>query len=194
MSSSRHSQPRAPLLLVGSAMAVSFFVGGILLSLHTPTRFSVNSPWLKASYSPQRSVVHFAADDCPCSRRLLNYLEARGLKDGYGESVIYFGPANAQLERLERIGFQVESGATAEASGVLAAPWVVIRDSQGHVDYSGGYEHEPYWENRILFELEAGRVVASRPTTGCYTSAKLREASLAYRFKSWIERSGPYDR
>lgn len=182
-SPSRH--PRLPVFLSILSVGSCFLFGSLLVGFHTPVSLAVDSAWLEQPIEPQRTIIHFATEQCQCSRQLLTYLLNRGPQSGRLEQVVFFGPPAEILDRLAAQGFRVRREINPEDSGVIAAPWLLIRDARGRVEYSGGYEHAPYWDRRIVEMLAAGQTVASRGTTGCFTKRIKRAPSSWLSLFSW---------
>lgn len=173
-------------LLSALGVAVTCATGALLVAFHAPLETNVDSKWVEGEKLAGQSIYHFAADECRCSERLLAYLAARKPKDGASEVVVYIGKRQAIHRQLESAGYELRFEETPEATGVAAAPWLLVRDSGGRIVYSGGYEPAPYWESRILFHVEHRVRQAALPTLGCATSKQMRAENIAFRLKEWL--------
>jgi hypothetical protein len=171
-------------ILTASTLIFTLIAGAFLVASHAPLTNSLREDWLQNAEG--RELIHFASDRCQCSERLVAYLLTRGAQPGLQETLVWFGPPLAQEDSLRAAGYKVRYESSPEASGILAAPWLVIRSSQGQVIYSGGYEPAPRWEKRILYNVEHRFRQASLPTTGCATSRQIRTASAALRWKELV--------
>jgi hypothetical protein len=177
-------------LLSALGVALTCATGALLVAFHAPLQTSVHAKWLDGEKDGEKpasqSIYHFAADECRCSERLLAYLAARNPKDGANEVVVYIGKRKPIHKDLEAAGYELRFEESPEATGVAAAPWLLVRDSGGRIAYSGGYEPAPYWESRILFNVEHRVRQAALPTLGCATSRQMRAENIAFRLKEWI--------
>ncbi len=108
------------------------------------------------------------------------HLLAQQPRESAHEIVVQIGERKPIHAELESAGYEVRFEATPAASGVETAPWLLVRESDGNVSYSGGYEPAPYWESRILFQVEHRILRAALPSTGCATSSKLRVENIAH--------------
>ena len=162
--------------------------GGLLVAFHAPLRNEVKAEWFEGEEDTTQSIYHFASDDCRCSERLLGYLSARIPKPSAREVIVYIGKRKPIHDLLQSRGYEIRLEDSPAASGVEAAPWLVVRDAAGRVTYSGGYEPAPYWEARILFNVEHRTLLASVPSTGCVTSKALRAETFAYQLKELLPR------
>lgn len=175
-----------PVLLLALSIAVSCLGGALLVAFHAPLRNEVRSSWLNSQPAERRTIFHFATEKCRCSDQLISHLLARPLAEGSHEVLVYVGAVRPALDALRAKGYEVRLESSIEQTGVLAAPWLLVRGAGGRVIYSGGYEAAPYWEARILYNTEHRMLQASLPTTGCSTSKSLRRQSFALWLKEWI--------
>ncbi len=171
-----------------AGVLITCLTGGLLVAFHAPLSNEVKAGWFEGERLATQSIYHFASDDCRCSERLLGYLSDRSPKPSAIEVIVYIGKRKPVHAVLEARGYEVRFEDSPAASGVEAAPWLLVRDSGGRITYSGGYEPAPYWEARILFNVEHRTLQASLPTTGCATSRALRAETLAYRLKDLLPR------
>ena len=145
--------------------------GVLILCFAGGVHFAPNElPRLVRGSAEGQTIYHFAAADCRCSERLLEHLLDRTPREDAHEIVVYFGERKPIHDELELSGYELRFEASPAASGVAAAPWLLIRDSAGKVSYSGGYEPAPYWEARILFQVEYRVLRAALPAMGCVAS------------------------
>lgn len=176
---------RTEAILTTLGLLITLASGALLVSFHAPLQSALKETWL-AALTPRRTVYHFVAEDCRCSGRLMDYLLSRGPADGFDEVIVFIGQPQPVHQSLIESGFTVRLEASPAKSGILAAPWLVVREPGGQVTYSGGYEPAPRWEQRILFNVQHRLRQASLPSTGCTTSRDLRAESLALRLKGWF--------
>jgi len=174
--------------LSAAGVLITCLTGGLLVAFHAPLRIEVKAGWFEGEKLATQSIYHFASDDCRCSERLLSYLSGRTPKPSASEVIVYIGKRKPVHAVLEAHGYEIRFEDSPASSGVQAAPWLLVRDSGGRIAYSGGYEPAPYWEARILFNVEHRTLQASLPTTGCATSSALRAETLAYRLKDLLPR------
>lgn len=174
------------ILVCCLGVMVSCLSGALLVAFHAPLRSEVDRRWLLKEPLRGPTIYHFATADCRCSDRLLNHLIERRPKSEFHEVLVYIGPAKPVHTLLEALGYEVRFETSTEASGVQAAPWLLVRDSGGRVSYSGGYERSPYWESRILFNVEHRLRQASLGTAGCATSKSMRAENIALRLKELL--------
>jgi hypothetical protein len=174
--------------LTAIGIVIPCLTGGLLVAFHAPLRNEVKADWFEGDKVAIQSIYHFASDDCRCSERLLGHLAGRAPRPSAKEVVVYIGKRKPIHELLQSRGYEVRMEDSPAASGVEAAPWLLVRDAAGGISYSGGYEPAPYWEARILFNVEHRTLKASLPTTGCVTSKALRAGTLAYQLKDLLPR------
>ena len=156
--------------IASAGILLSCFAGGALVALHAPLRSEVKTSWLDRRNANRQTIYHFVAADCRCSERLMLHLLDRKPREDAQETIVYFGGRRPIHQDLEAAGYELRFETSPAASGIEAAPWLLVRDSGGNVSYSGGYERAPYWESRILFQVEHRILRASLPATGCATS------------------------
>ncbi len=148
----------------------------------------VRADWFTVQPRAQQQIHHFAAADCRCSELLLNHLLDREPRAGAEEVVVYFGHDNPLLASVKARGYGVRLESALAASGVEAAPWLLVRNAAGRVDYSGGYEPAPFWEARILGDIDNYTLQAARATVGCATSLALRASNPPLGLKELLSR------
>ncbi len=174
-------------VLVALGLLVSGLGGAMLMAFHAPLYNHVRDSWLAEEPVAGRTVYHFLTEDCRCSERLIEHLASRHPRTGQHEVVVWMGKKQHRLNELASLGYEVRSESDVEQSGVLAAPWLLVREANGRVVYSGGYEPAPHWESRILFHIDHRTRQASLPTTGCATSRAMRAESLLLRLKDYLK-------
>lgn len=173
-------------VLSALGVAVTCATGALLVAFHAPLQTTVHAKWLEGERLSSPVIYHFAADDCRCSERLLAHLLARRPKAEASEVIVFIGQRKPIHRDLESAGYELRFETSPESTGVAAAPWLLVRDAGGRIAYSGGYEPAPYWESRILFNVEHRVRQAMLPTLGCATSKQLRAENLALRLKELI--------
>ena len=174
------------VLLCVLGVVLTCITGAFLVAFHAPLRSEVKSSWLESEMLSRESIYHFAAAECRCSDRLLNYLLTRSPKPEATEVIVYIGKPKPIHKLLQSIGYELRFEDSPASSGVQAAPWLLVRDPGGRISYSGGYEPAPYWEARILFNVQHRTRQASLSTTGCATSQALRAENAAFRLKELL--------
>jgi hypothetical protein len=171
-------------ILTVATLLFTLFAGAFLVASHAPLSSTFREDWLQSAAG--RELIHFGSDHCQCSQRLVSYLLTRGAQPGLRETLVWFGPPLPEEDALHAAGYNVRYESSPEASGIVAAPWLIVRSQQGQVVYSGGYEPAPRWEKRILYNVEHRFRQASLSTTGCATSRQIRAASTALRWKELV--------
>lgn len=174
-------------VLVALGLLVSGLGGALLMAFHAPLYSHVRGSWLAATPVAGRTIYHFVTEDCRCSERLLEHLSSRAARRDQHETVVWMGKRHNLLNDLVALGYDVKTEKDVEQTGVLAAPWLLVRESNGAVAYSGGYEPAPHWESRILFHVDHRMRQAALPTTGCATSRAMRAESLILRLKDYFK-------
>ncbi len=169
-------------------IVIPCLTGGLLVAFHAPLQNEVKAEWFEGQKTSIQSIYHFASDECRCSDRLLSYLSGRVPKSSAKEIVVYIGKRKPVHDLLESLGYEIRLEDSPASSGVEAAPWLLVRDASGRITYSGGYEPAPYWETRILFNVEHRTFQALLPSTGCVTSKALKAETLAYQLKDLLPR------
>jgi hypothetical protein len=124
--------------------------------------------------------LHVMAEQCNCSRRVLEHLIERGGDPSLSEKVVLIGSDEELRRRLTARGFGFET-LTAEQLhdryGVDGAPLLLVIDPQGRVAYSGGYSTRAGGEPRdseILAALQGGGRPEALPLFGCAVSRELQ--------------------
>ena len=129
-------------------------------------------------------IVHVLAEECPCSRSVLEYLEVRGAQEGIVEEVILLDGRAATVSRLRALDFEVS---TAEAEsfctnfGSEGVPFFQVVNGFESPSYSGAYfdsahrGRSGFLDLSIYSLVKGGGEVTNRPVFGCATSERLRE-------------------
>lgn len=126
-------------------------------------------------------VSHFLYADCPCSRKVLDYVVHREPLANVNERIVLIGhPQPTELEAAQA-KFSVElisPEALLAQYGVESAPLLVVTDRDGTIKYAGGYTHRKqgldYQDQSIVRQLVAGSQVDSLPLYGCAVSQRLK--------------------
>ncbi|MDQ8182689.1 hypothetical protein QEH57_18610 [Pelagicoccus sp. SDUM812005] len=129
------------------------------------------------------SLVHVVAEDCACSRSVMDYLVERGVSSDYSEEVILVGGGETFASRLEAAGFsvsEVEAEQLCSVSGAEGVPFFQVARGAEEPSYSGAYFASAFRGGNGFLDLStadrlaAGGLVLSRPVYGCPTSERLK--------------------
>jgi hypothetical protein len=125
-------------------------------------------------------IRHGLSAMCPCSQRVMKWLERRGAVAGVDEQVLILDGDEATAAPLRERGYQVSlvDDAGMAAAGIHAAPSLVIFRPDGEVAYAGAYAPRPQMDPIDLVLLDRarkGEIVASMPLLGCAMSRSLQE-------------------
>jgi hypothetical protein len=129
----------------------------------------------------QASMDHALAAECPCSGRVLDYLEKRGATPGATERVLLVGADAPRAERLRARGFEVreiDEHALLDTYGIPAAPALVVRHADGTVAYQGAYAPRPQMDPidlELLAVAQAGGTRDPMAILGCAVSRSLQD-------------------
>ncbi len=128
-------------------------------------------------------LVHVLAEDCPCSRSVLEYLVERGSSGALVEEVILLDASEQASARLRAAGFSVSSVEGEElcsAFGSEGVPFFQVVKGEGDPEYSGAYFDTAFRANSGFRDLstaerlQSGGFVFNRPVYGCATSDRLK--------------------
>jgi hypothetical protein len=183
----RFSLLAARVALTTWALAFSG-VGGWALSRHLPALPlpDSGSPALTATVAglvppgPDAAAVHVIYGECPCSRRVLDAVLARGELAGVDEAVVLVGADPAAEARVRARGWPVRVVAPERLVadiGVEAAPLLIVADAAREVLTVSGYTASKQSQVRdaeIIREALAGHA-APLPLFGCAVSGRLRQ-------------------
>ncbi|MBC2606760.1 hypothetical protein [Pelagicoccus albus] len=128
-------------------------------------------------------LVHVLAEECPCSRSVLDYLLERGANSGVREEVILLDATDESVEKLRELGFLVS---TADSEGFCSrfgsegVPFFQVVEGGAKPSYSGAYFDNAFratggfLDLKTLSRLQGGGIVVNRPVYGCATSDRLK--------------------
>ncbi|MEO9142000.1 MAG: hypothetical protein ABI332_06995 [Polyangiaceae bacterium] len=177
---------------VGRSVLAAWFVGMVvvgagllakhLVALPTPRAVDV-APAMNAlrteSEKGQWLAVHVLSADCRCSRRVAEHLAQSERPNDWKEVVLWVGDGPIDVH-LDPAYFDVRHVSVADlvASGIEAAPSLILVDPSGAVRYSGGYTDRKQGaliaDLKLLSEVHAGETVAALPLFGCAVSERLQ--------------------
>ncbi len=127
-------------------------------------------------------VSHFLYVDCPCSRRVLDYLAERSPLATASERIVFICDDDQKALPSTEIGFSVDVVTSRQCLakyGVESAPLMVVTDKDGRIQYSGGYTNRKqgldYQDRAIVQRLMLGEKVDSLPVFGCAVSQRLKQ-------------------
>lgn len=129
------------------------------------------------------SVVHVLAEDCPCSRSVMDYLLERGRSKEFSEEVILVDGSEERANLLREVGFvvsSVESGQLCEDFGSEGVPFFQVVEGSSKPAYSGAYFGSAFRGTNGFLDLstasrlKGGGFVFNRPVYGCATSDRLK--------------------
>ncbi|MCU0698767.1 MAG: hypothetical protein MUC96_19875 [Myxococcaceae bacterium] len=162
--------------LVWTWVLAALALGALLTLLHeaplpppNPTAGAPASEW---------TLTHGLALRCPCSRRIVDHLLARGATADAAEEVLLVDAADGTVRALEARGFRVRAvdADTLPRLGFEAVPGLVIRSPDGRVAYAGAHAPKRSGPVDDLSLLQRAREGAStRPfaVLGCAISQAL---------------------
>jgi hypothetical protein len=137
-------------------------------------------------------LTHALAVECPCSGRILAYLEERGAVPGVAEEVLLVGGDPALVERLRARGFAVSVLDEAELAqrGIVGVPSLVVWRPDGTAAYRGAYAPRPQMDPidlDLLAEVREGTAPEPMPIFGCAVSRglQLRLDPLRIKYSLW---------
>ena len=180
-----------PLWVVTLTLVCSSLMVGHWISLPTP---AVGSQLERGTHYAHESkadwtledgrlrVSHFLFADCPCSRKVLDYLVHRPPLAAVDERIVLIALPNQPLVEVATGSFAVEleSPETLMAKyGVESAPLMIVDDAQGIIRYAGGYTSRKqgldYQDQTIVRQLLSGAEVDPLPLYGCAVSQRLKQ-------------------
>ncbi|MBD5778922.1 hypothetical protein IEN85_05415 [Pelagicoccus sp. NFK12] len=147
---------------------------------------------VSSSGEEQWTIVHVLAEDCACSRSVIDYLVDRGPSEAFAEEVTLVGGGSEAAERLRRQGYLV---ATVEGEQLCAdfgsegVPFFQVVKGGSEPSYSGAYfdgafrGDAGFQDLRTASRLAAGGFVLSRPVYGCPTSERLKSVLDPFGWK-----------
>ncbi|MDQ8187012.1 hypothetical protein [Pelagicoccus sp. SDUM812002] len=129
------------------------------------------------------ALVHVLAEDCACSRSVLEYLLERGSSSDYAEEVILVDGSEYLANRLTTAGFtvsKVEAEQLCSDFGSEGVPFFQVVEGGKEPAYSGAYFNSAFRGTNGFLDLStaerlsSGGFVLSRPVYGCATSERLK--------------------
>lgn len=162
-----------PTPAVGSTLERAAFQGQSRIDARsTLVRLPAEDRWL---------VSHFLYADCPCSRKVLDYIVHRQPLAGVHERIVLIGHPPLEELQAAQAKFSVElisPEALLAQYGVESAPLLVVADRNGTIKYAGGYTRRKqgldYQDQSIVRQLMAGGQVDPLPLYGCAVSQRLK--------------------
>jgi hypothetical protein len=123
-------------------------------------------------------MTHGLAMRCPCSRRIVEHLLARGAGGDVAETVLLVDAAPGTVSALEARGFLVRAvdADTLPRLGFEAVPGLVIRAPDGTVAYAGAHSPKrtgPVDDLALLAHVREGAGVRPFALLGCAISQAL---------------------
>lgn len=137
-------------------------------------------------------IVHVLAEECPCSRSVVEYLLERGSKGEMVEEVVLLGGSDSSLEKLRAAGFEVravDSEDFCQSVGSEGVPFFQVVRGNAAPAYSGAYFDSAFratsgfLDLKTFSRIEAGGFVVNRPVYGCATSERLQSILDPFGFK-----------
>lgn len=134
-------------------------------------------------------LVHALSASCPCSQRVLGYLERRGASPEVTETILLVDGDPQQAAALRARGFEVillDEASLARDHGIVAAPSLVVFRPDGTSAYRGAYAPRPQMEPidlELLARARAGADLEAMPILGCAVSRGLRDRLDPLRLK-----------
>jgi hypothetical protein len=164
-------------LALGAWLAAVLALGGALMVLHAPLPLPAA---LRVAPSGRHLLVHALSLHCPCSRRILDYLIARGSRRDADERVLLVDGDDATATRLRARGFAVEQDdaqTLSQRHDIEAVPLLVIVRPDGTVAYRGGHTPRPQMapvDLTLLDEVRHGAVPRPLAVFGCAVARDLQ--------------------
>ncbi|MBK1878289.1 hypothetical protein [Pelagicoccus mobilis] len=128
-------------------------------------------------------LVHVLAEDCPCSKSVIEYLVQRNAQQTLVEEVVLLDGSDALVDRLRMSGFSVtvlEAEDLCESLGSEGVPFFQVIEGGRSPRYSGAYFDSAHRATNGFLDLKTysrikdGGFVLNRPVFGCATSERLR--------------------
>lgn len=178
------------VLLVWGWLVIAVGLGGLLTLLHEgPLPLPEATP---GGPTPTWTMTHALALRCPCSRRVVDHLLARGASPQAVERVLLVDPTPEVESALTKAGFAVEDveAQSLAGRGFVAVPGLVIRSPAGDVAYAGAHAPKrsgPIDDVSLLTAARAWGQPKPFAVLGCAISQALnaRVDPLALKFPSW---------
>jgi hypothetical protein len=151
-------------------------LGGLLTLLHEaplpPPKAAPGTP------TATWTMTHGLALRCPCSRRIVDHLVARGAAPDATETVLLVDATPSTVTALEARGFVVRQvdADTLPGLGFEAVPGLVVRTPSGAVAYSGAHAPKrtgPVDDLALLARARAGSTATPFAVLGCALSQAL---------------------
>lgn len=128
--------------------------------------------------------THVLSAECGCSGVVARYLASRKAEPSLKETVWILDGSAEWEEPLRAAGFDVvhrSAEQLAEETGVQGVPWLLLRQENQPLAYSGGYSSEPPRPGGNFQDLAIWRAltngssaVKALPSYGCATSQRLK--------------------
>lgn len=129
------------------------------------------------------SATHVLYGFCPCSRRVVEHLVARGADRALTESVLLVGDKPSLRAMLGARGFAVQVIDPPQLKsrwGIEAAPLLIVASPQGAIRYLGGYSDRKQGpvirDGEIIARVMRGGPESALPLFGCAVSRTLQAA------------------
>lgn len=128
-------------------------------------------------------IVHVLAEECACSRSVIEYLLDRGSAGEMQEDVVLLDGSRELVSRLRSGGFRVttvEAEDFCESLGSEGVPFFQVVEGGESPRYSGAYFDSAFRATSGFLDLKTyslikdGGFVLSRPVFGCATSERLK--------------------
>ncbi|MDX2012616.1 MAG: hypothetical protein SFW67_20630 [Myxococcaceae bacterium] len=151
-------------------------LGGLLTLLHEAPLPAPSAT--AAAPTTTWTLTHGLAMRCPCSRRIVDHLLARGATAEATEEVLLVDAMPATRSALEARGFHVRSvdADTLPRLGFEAVPGLVIRSPEGRVAYAGAHAPRrtgPVDDLSLFVRAREGAATTPFAVLGCAISQAL---------------------
>lgn len=186
--------PRAQRGLIALALAVwlvgALSLGAALMVLHAPLPLPRTA---RVPSTGRYMLVHALSLECPCSRRVLDALLARGAHADVDEKILLVGADETSAARARLRGFTVElldEQRLAQRYGIEAVPLLLIVAPDGFVDYRGAHAPRPQMapiDLVLLEEVRRGGRPRSLALFGCAVARDLQHRldPLGLKYSWW---------
>jgi hypothetical protein len=171
----------ALMLLIGASLMVNHWVPLPRPELEQSVGNASLASFQSADTTHPWTAVHFLYAECPCSRRVLNYLLEQSPREDVIERIVLIGDAGEFAMKAETPGYEVDCVTPEELLtkySVEAAPLLMVFDSVGRQRYVGGYTSRKQLldiqDRAILEQLMSGQEVETLPLFGCAVSRRLK--------------------
>lgn len=158
-------------------LALSLVLGAALLALHEPLPLPAGD---RVMATGRWTIVHALDLRCPCSRRVLEYLQKRTQRVDADQLLLLVHADEGTAAPLVARGFHVElvdELALSDRHGIASVPSLLIARPDGRVVYRGAPQERPQMapiDLALYARARAGESLSPLPIIGCAVSHELQ--------------------